>query len=123
MSSELKVLIAEDEKALAHAMEMKLTGAGYAVDVASDGKQAKDKLKDGTYSIVLLDLIMPVEDGFSVLQYMQDNHVTTPVIVMSNLSQPEDKEKAEQLGAKHFFIKSNSSLSEILDQVQSLIAK
>lgn len=120
MSNTIKILIAEDEKPLAHAMEMKLKSAGYDVVVAANGQAAKEQLSAGGFNLVLLDLVMPVSDGFSVLGEMQKNGDKTPVLVMSNLSQDEDEKRATQLGAKGFLIKSNNSLSEIVKKVQDL---
>lgn len=116
-----KILVAEDEKPLAHAMELKLTNAGYEVTVANDGDQAIQYLKNNKYDLLLLDLIMPVSDGFNVLQNMKNSKNNTPVIVMSNLSQEEDKIKTTHFGVKDFFIKSDTSLAELISKIQTYI--
>jgi DNA-binding response OmpR family regulator len=98
----MKILIAEDEKPLAHALELKLTNAGHEVVVANDGVEADELLKQGGFNLVLLDLIMPRADGFSVLENMKKRDDKTPVVIMSNLSQEEDKNKVLSYGVELF---------------------
>lgn len=115
------ILIAEDEKPLAHALELKLTHAGYAVTVTVNGQECLDALKKSGYDAVLLDLMMPIMDGFQVLEKLHeagDKH--PPVIALSNLSQHEDEERVMALGAADYCIKSNTSLAEIVEKVQKL---
>lgn len=121
MKSNKKILIAEDEKPLSHAMELKLTNAGYTVTVASDGNKAIDYLKNNRYDLLVLDLIMPVSDGFNVLQNMKARKDKTPVVVMTNLSQEEDKIKTADFGVKDFFIKSDISLAELVSKIKTYI--
>lgn len=104
-------------------MELKLKSVGFEVLVVGDGKQAVEELKKGSIDLMLLDLVMPIADGFFVLEYMSQTPDKTPTIVMSNLSQPEDRERAKALGASHFFTKSDSSLAEIVEKVQDLLSK
>lgn len=74
-----KILVVEDEKAIARVLELKLKQAGFDVDTAEDGKRAKEKIATNSYTIILLDVILPLEDGFSVLSYIRkDQHLTTP---------------------------------------------
>jgi DNA-binding response OmpR family regulator len=114
----MKILIAEDEKPLAHALELKLTSAGHTVAVVSDGVAADEILKENQFDLILLDLIMPRADGFSVLENMKKRSDRTPVMIMSNLSQEEDKNKVSSYGIELFFIKSDISLSEIVEQIE-----
>ena len=71
------------------------------------------------YDMILLDLVMPQVDGFGVLEVMKEKHNTTPVIVTSNLSQPEDERRAHELGAEELIIKSNSTISDIVARVST----
>ena len=115
-----KILIAEDEKPMANAMENKLTSEGYVVTTVGDGAQVLVELKKKKYDLLLLDLIMPIMDGFTVLEQMKAKKIKTPVIVLSNLGQEEDQAKTKALGAKGYFIKSNISLSDIVEQIKKL---
>lgn len=116
-----KVLIVEDEKPLAHALALKLEHEGYTVGVGSDGQEALDLIAKEQYDIMLLDLVMPVMDGFQVLQNLQKlpNRPKT-IFVLSNLSQSEDEERVKALGAAKFFIKSDTSLSVIIDEIKAI---
>ncbi len=116
-----RILIAEDEKPMAKALELKLTSAGFTVEVAFDGQEAIQKIKSNKYDLILLDLVMPKVDGFEVLSEIQKLKLTTPVIVSSNLSQEEDYQKAKDLGAKDYFIKSDTTLNELIEKVKQIL--
>ncbi len=113
-----KVLIAEDEKAIANALKLKLQKSGFEAVVAEDGSKAVSELKTGEYDLLLLDILMPVADGWQVLSQIKEAGISLPIIVTSNLSQEEDVTKAKSLGAKDFLVKSNSTMDEIVEKVQ-----
>lgn len=116
----IKILVAEDEKPMAKALELKLQKEGFDAKAVFNGKMAVDEIKSNSYDFMLLDLLMPEMDGFEVLQYLKDNNIKRPpVIITSNLSQDEDIEKAKSLGAVDFLVKANSSLSDIIQKVRS----
>lgn len=112
-----RILVVEDEKPLNHALSLKLTHEGFQVDSAFDGEEGLAFIEKGSYDLVLLDLIMPNLDGFGVLQKLKTLGNKVPVIVLSNLGQPEDKQRSQELGAQGFFIKSDTALSEIVTMV------
>ncbi len=115
------ILIAEDEAPLSHALELKLTHAGYKVTVAHDGAEAIEYLKKTKFDAVLLDIIMPNVDGFGVLEFMQKEGIKTPAAVSSNLGQEVDMERAKKLGAVDYLIKSNTPIAEIVKRVEHLL--
>ncbi len=115
------VLIVEDEKSIARALQLKLEREGFEVELAGDGEQAIKKIDEGTYALVLLDLVMPKVDGFKVLEHITSTKPGTQIFVLSNLSQEDDAAKAKQLGAKEFFIKSNTPLTKIVEHVKSVL--
>lgn len=118
-----KVLVAEDDKFLSSAYRVKLTKAGFDVQMASDGNEAIAALQTFTPDIILLDLIMPVKDGFAVLAEIQANAAwkNIPVIVASNLGQKEDIEKSMQLGARDFVVKSDLSLEDVIEKMNKIL--
>lgn len=120
--SKSKILIAEDEKPLARALEMKLTRSGYEVTLAFNGDEALKALEKGKFALLLLDLMMPKVDGFGVLEQMRKKGNKTPAIVLTNLSQKEDEKRAKDLGAKDFFVKSNTPIADIVKMVEKIIA-
>ncbi|HRH94152.1 MAG TPA: response regulator [Candidatus Peribacteria bacterium] len=115
------VLIVEDERPLAHALEMKLKNEGYVTHTCMNGTDALAELEKGGYGLVLLDLIMPVMDGFGVLAEMQQRKYGVPAIVLSNLGQEEDRLKTKQLGALDYFVKSNTPIAQIVQRVKTVL--
>lgn len=117
MAGQKRVLIVEDEKPLQHALELKLQREGYDTVTGHNGKEALDLLKSQEFDVVLLDLMMPEINGFQVLEQRASFMGSPSVFVLSNLSQHEDEERVMALGAKKFFIKSDTPLSVIIDEV------
>jgi DNA-binding response OmpR family regulator len=117
-TSTKRILVAEDEKPMAHALQLKLQREGFSVDIASDGEQAMTMLTKGTYDALILDLIMPKMNGFEVLEGIQELKNRPKVIVASNLSQEQDAKRAKGLGADDYFVKSNTPLKEIVQKIK-----
>ncbi|MBI2031915.1 MAG: response regulator [Candidatus Levybacteria bacterium] len=120
-----KILIAEDDKFLSTAFQVKLTKLGHDVKIAGDGNQVLEILKTFTPDIILLDLIMPVKDGFGVLEDLKASKTleTIPVIIASNLGEKEEIDKGLALGAKDYIIKSNLSFDELDKKIKGYIAQ
>lgn len=118
-----KILIAEDDRFLANAYRVKLTKAGFEVKITSDGQEALTALRTFIPDLILLDLVMPVKDGFATLQEIKAHPTlrTIPVIVASNLGQKEDVDKAMKLGARDFVIKSDLSLDTLIQKIHKLV--
>lgn len=119
MRKSKSVLIVEDEAALAHAMNVKLTASGHKTTVAENGQIALDLLAKHHYDVVLLDLMMPIKNGFQVLEGLRGHEHAPTVYVLSNLAQPDDRKKALDLGATKFLVKSDTSLASILEHVEA----
>lgn len=116
-----KLLIAEDERAIARALKLKLNKSGFEVELANNGEEALTMLKDKKFDLLLLDIMMPKVDGFSVMEEMKKRKDKTPIIVLSNLSQEDDAKRAEELGAVDFVIKSNTPLTEIIAKINKFL--
>jgi len=112
-----KILIAEDEEPLAKALHIKLTGNGYDPKIVSNGKDAIECLQKDKYNLLLLDIMMPLMDGVEVIQKMREDNIKVPIIVLSNYSQIDSIKKVKDLGVKDYLVKSNTSLSQIVDKV------
>lgn len=117
------VLIAEDEKSYSRALVLKLQHSGFSVHTAENGSEALDKLKKEKIDLLLLDLIMPKMDGFTVLENMKNAGISTPVMVLSNLGQQDDEKKARKFGAIDFLNKSNMQIIDIISKVQLFFNK
>ncbi|MEI6378179.1 MAG: response regulator [Candidatus Falkowbacteria bacterium] len=121
MTTKTKILLAEDDKFISKAYHDGLMRAGFEVAVVADGEQVLPKIKEFLPDIILLDLIMPVKNGFEVLTDIskEPKYAKIPVIVVSNLGQNSDVEKAKTLGAVDYLVKSNYSLKEIIEKIKS----
>ncbi|MCA9386792.1 response regulator [Candidatus Dojkabacteria bacterium] len=117
-STKTKILIAEDEKAIISVLSIKLESSGFDVDKAANGQEALELLQKNKYDLVLLDLIMPIVNGFEVLEFVKQNSIEAKIIVTSNLGQDEDVKKAKALGAIDYFVKSDMTLSQIVEGIQ-----
>lgn len=113
-----RVLIVEDERPLSHALELKLQHEGFITVVAQNGEECLKAISEQLFDVVLLDLVMPVLDGFQVLEKLQGMASHPTVFVLSNLSQAEDEDRVLKLGAKKYFIKSDTSLEVIVEEVK-----
>ena len=116
-----KILITEDEKPIAKALKLKLEKEGYLVTVAENGRAALDFLKKDQFDLLILDLLMPELDGFAILNEIKNMKLNVHIIVASNLGQEEDLKRATKLGAETYFVKSNTSLAQIVEQVKKVL--
>jgi two-component system response regulator VicR len=116
-----KILLAEDERSISRALKLKLELSGFEIEIAINGEEALNILKTKKFDLLLLDIMMPKVDGFSVMEEMKKRKDKTPILVLSNLSQEDDAKRAESLGAIDFCIKSNSSLAEIIDKIKKFL--
>lgn len=115
----MKVLLIEDDRFFQKFYLTKLKEQNIEVEVASDGEEGLLKMKKVKPNVVMLDLIMPKKDGFSVLEARQKdkNLKKIPIIVFSTLGQEKDLEKAKNLGATDYVNKSFFNFDEIMVKI------
>lgn len=119
-----KILIVEDNESLTLSLSIAFKAAGFEAVAAADGEKALKAAVAEKPALILLDLFLPVMDGFKVLEHLKADGQTSgiPVIVFSVLSQESDKAEAARLGAKAYFVKSEMSVQQVVDQVRALLA-
>ncbi len=118
------IMIAEDDAFIGDIYEVKLKDEGYDVVLASNGRDAIEKLEGGVKpDILLLDIVMPYMDGFDVLEALgkREEWKKIPVVLLTNLSQKDDVDRGMALGAKDFLIKSHFTPAEVLAKVKKYI--
>lgn len=120
-TTKTKILIIEDDKPMVRAIQLKLTHAGFDARIAHDGEEGIAMIKNQSYALVLLDLVMPKIDGFKVLEFLDETKNTTPVIVLSNLSQQEDERRARTLGAREFLVKSDTPITKVIEYIENIL--
>ncbi len=118
-----KILIVEDDLNIAAALQLKFTNAGFDVRMADNGETALQILRKDRVDAILLDILLPKKNGFEVLQELPSTlNKGVPVEVLTCLGQEENLKKATDLGARHAFVKSQISLSDVVKAVQENLA-
>jgi two-component system OmpR family response regulator len=95
----MRILISEDDAALAEALRFALTQSGFAVDWVANGLDADEALKGAEFGLLILDLGLPKIDGLEVLRRLRRRNSTVPVLILSGREQPEEKVAGLDLGA------------------------
>lgn len=119
--SKKRILIAEDEKPLSRALTLKLEKEGFEVQAVYDGVEVENKISQGKFDLILMDLMMPRLDGFSVLEKIKNDNLKIPVVIMSNLSQEMDQDRAMKAGAIAYFVKSDIKLFEVISFIKKTL--
>jgi two-component system alkaline phosphatase synthesis response regulator PhoP/two-component system response regulator VicR len=119
-----RILLAEDDRFLRRAAEAALKRAGFTVLAAADGEEALRMARAEKPDLVLLDLIMPKLQGFEVLKALKADPgtATIPVVVLSNLGQDGDVQRALEGGAVAYLVKANLSLDELVSRARETLA-
>lgn len=118
-----KILIVEDDKFLRELITQKLITEGFNVCSVIDGEEAFRLLEEDQPKLILLDLILPGIDGFEILTRLKQNQKTSsiPVIVLSNLGQKEDIDRAMSLKAADYLVKANFTPGEIIAKIKKIL--
>lgn len=114
-----KILIAEDDMFIAQAYKTKLEAAGAEVKLAEDGAEVIAILKSFDPDVIVLDLVMPKQDGYDTLKILRanDKYKKIKIIVATNLSQEEELKKAKDAGADVCLIKSDTGVDKMAEIV------
>ena len=116
----MRVLLVEDHKPLVRALRQGLEEENFAVDVACDGEEADVKVRNTPYDVIVLDLMLPKEDGLSLLQRWRREGVKTHVLVLTARGGIDDKVKGLDLGADDYLTKP-FAIDELLARVRALL--
>ena len=115
-----KILLVEDDTALASVYRSRLELEGFDVCEANNGEDALSMAVSEHPDLILLDVMMPKISGFDVLDILRNTPETTNirVIMLTALSQPKDKERAEQLGVDDYLVKSQVVIGDVVERVR-----
>lgn len=116
----VKILIVEDELAIADLIDMNLSAAGYQCDHAYDGIDAADKIDTNQYDLVLLDIMLPKADGFELMDYIRPTGV--PVIFLTARTDLNDKVRGLRAGADDYIGKP-FEVAELLARVETVLRR
>jgi len=115
------ILIAEDDAVLREVYVKKFSIAGFKIRAVENGQEAIAEIEKEMPDIAILDLNMPVVDGFAVLEHYPRASRTFPIVVLSNFGDTKNKERGINLGADDFFIKSEMTIKTLLEKVIMLM--
>jgi DNA-binding response OmpR family regulator len=123
MAQKYKIVFVEDEPHLQEELTAALVEEGFIVKNAYDGENGLEMIKKERPDIVLLDLILPKQDGFKILEAVKADSETKhiPIVVLSNLETAENVERAIRLGATSYLVKPNYEISHITQKIKSIL--
>ncbi len=119
--NKIKILIIEDNPDLVEMYNLKFRNEGFDVHTAIDGEEGVNKVVQEKPNMILLDLLMPNMNGFEVLKTIKENtNMNVKIIVLSNLGQQSQIDKAYELGATYYMVKANFTPAEVVKKVKEL---
>lgn len=118
-----KILIIEDETALLYALQSQLSSEGFKALAADDGEAALKIIAQEKPDAIVLDIILPKMDGWTLLKKIKDNAQTKkiPVIIISVLSDASSHARGIKLGAKDYLAKIDYSVEELVNKIKKLV--
>lgn len=122
-----KILLVEDDPFLSSLLKNRLLKEKFDVSLARDGDEAINFLKSNKPDLVLLDLILPKKSGFEVMEEIRSdsqlNASEISIIIISNLGQPEDVQRGQELGAVEYFVKAKTSIDDLVEKIKDFVGK
>lgn len=122
MSNKIKILLAEDDENLGKLLETFLKAKSYDVDLARNGKIALEKFNQNTYHFLVLDVMMPEMDGFTVAKEIREIDSDVPILFLTAKSMKEDKLEGFTIGADDYLTKP-FSMEELLARIQAILKR
>jgi len=110
-----KVMIVEDDTVLANALKLALENEGYELSLATDGEEAERMIKAEVPDLILLDLLLPIKNGFEVLKVIRQDPGTKDinVVILTNFEQETSIDEGKRLGAKDYIVKANVDIKDV----------
>lgn len=125
MITKASVLIVEDDDFLRTLAVNKLNSSGFLVDTAVDGQSGLEKALSTPYDVIILDLLLPIMDGFQVLSSLRSRQALNKhrIIVFSNLGTEDDIKRVIDLGVHHYMLKSSFTLDELVIKINEVLTE
>ena len=118
----MTILIVEDEKKLVDILKRALKSERYSVDVAYDGEEGLEKATKNTYNMIILDIMLPKKDGFSVCKELRELKIATPIIMLTARGSIEDRIVGLDAGADDYLIKP-FGIEELFARIRSVLRR
>jgi len=116
-----KILLVEDEPLIQDIYLKKFQEAGFDITCVFSAEEAEKLLRKRVFHLIILDILLPKEDGFSFLKKLRKEKNNIPVVIFSNLEGENYLNKAKKYKAKDYLIKTNYTPSEIINKIQQII--
>jgi DNA-binding response OmpR family regulator len=117
-----KILLAEDEEVLRMLVVDTLEIEEYSIDVACDGQEAFDLIKQNEYDLILLDYMMPVYTGLELIEMIRKENIQTKIMMLSAKSQATDQQKVLEAGADYFMSKPFSPI-QLVERIEEILGE
>jgi two-component system copper resistance phosphate regulon response regulator CusR len=118
----VKILVIEDEAKAADSLAKGLAENGFVVDVAGDGESGLERARHGSYELVVLDVMLPRRDGWSVLEELRRGGSATPVILLTARDRVQDRVRGLEQGADDYLVKP-FAFSELLARIRTVLRR
>ena len=118
----MRVLLVEDDKNLAGAIKLGLVENGYVVDWVVDGREGEEMALAFSYDIIILDIMLPKKDGFSLCRSIRANNINTPILVLTARYREDDRVRGLDFGADDYLVKP-FSYPELYARIRALIRR
>lgn len=118
----MRILVVEDDSALSSLLVRALREEAYAVDLAQDGQEAEWLAYENPYDVIVLDLMLPIKDGITVLKNLREGGIYTPVLILTAKDSTDDVVKGLDEGADDYLTKP-FSLDELLARIRTLLRR
>ena len=118
----MRILLIEDDSATAQSIQLMLKSEGYICDTTDLGEDGLEIGKLYDYDIVVLDLMLPDIDGYEVVRRLREARVETPILILSGLSEPDNKIKGLGIGADDYLTKPFDK-RELIARVQAIVRR
>lgn len=115
------ILIAEDDAVLQEVYQKKFSIAGYSIRIAKNGEEAITAIQAKAPDILILDLNMPILDGFQVLEKFPEGTRTFPVVALTNFGDKASRDRGEALGVDAYFIKREMTIKQLIEMVERVL--
>ncbi|GBE05017.1 MAG TPA: response regulator [Nitrospirae bacterium] len=125
MMKRYKALVVDDAEMFQKIYKSILLADGFKVFIANNGAEALKSVMEDKPDIMLLDINMPIMDGYKVLEHVKSNDdlASIPILVLSSRGQPEEIEKAMDLGADGYLIKTTSKPKEVVAKIKEVLER
>ncbi len=118
----MRILVIEDNQHLNYELKMSLLHEGYAIDTAFDGEEGQVLAETTSYDVIILDILLPGKSGLAVCRALRQQHLTTPVLLLTARDTIEDRVRGLDSGADDYLVKP-FALTELLARVRALLRR